>query len=129
MGIDVDPVLDPFAALEDLAGQAVTLVEVLRSKVSHLQDVGYSSKMGLEQVKAELQVYLSALTRAESILGRIVSLDLDARRVRIEEAKAAVIVSAMSKVLAHRDLALSADQQARGRALLVAGLRREAVTV
>lgn len=118
-----EPVLDPFAALDDIASDAMALVEVMRRKVSRLDDVGYSSSMGLEQVKAELQVYLSALTRAESVLSKIVSLGLDTRRVRLEEAKAALVVGAVEKVLSHKEVALSPAQQRTARSLLVKELR------
>lgn len=120
---ETTPVTDPFAALEDLAGQAVALVDLLRVEASRLEQIRYSAAgMGTEQIRGELQAYLAAMARAESILGRIVSLDLDARRLRLDEAKAAVVIAALAKVLAHRDLALDEERQRRARALLAAEL-------
>ena len=120
----VDPVTDPFAALEGLAGQAVALVDVLRDQVSQLQEVRYRGGpgSGTEQLRAELSAYLTALGRAESILGRVVSLDLDARRVRLQEAQVAAVVVALDNVLASPAMALDAERQRRGRELLARAL-------
>lgn len=121
---EVEPVTDPVGALEHLAGQAVALVEVLRGLVSKLEEVRYSGGPGSggEQLRGELTAYLSALGRAESILGRIVALDLDARRVRLQEAQAALVVAAFARVLRHRELALAPELQRRARSLLAAEL-------
>lgn len=113
-----EPVTDPFAALEDLAGQAKRFADILRTKVGELTQVGYSSSQGLEQVKAEIQVYLSALTRAESVLAKIVSLDLESRRVRIAEAQASLVAAALARVLASSRLGLDNDAQRWARAAL-----------
>ena len=117
---ETSPVVDPFAALEDVAGQAVALVDVLKGQVAELKEIRYRGGpgSGTEQLRAELAVYLSALGRAESILGRIVSLDLDARRLRLQEAQAGLVVAAFARVLAHRDLGLDAEHQRIARRLI-----------
>lgn len=126
----VETLTDPFTALEGLASQAVQLVDVLRGQVAQLQELRYRGGpgSGTEQLRAELAAYLSALGRAESILGRILSLDLDTRRVRIEEAKVAAIVLALDKVLASPDLALDAARQRRARELLARALGAQGVS-
>ena len=128
LGEDVAPVTDALTALEDIAGQVMALVGLLKTKVAQLTEIRYSSGMGLEQVRSELSVYLSALTRAESVLGRIISLDLEGRRVTIEEAKVAAVVLALDKVLASPDLALDAERQRRGRQLLARALGAQGVS-
>jgi len=119
-----ESVVDPFAALEALAGQAVGLVDVLRGMVGELQEIRYRGGpgTGTEQLRAEMSAYLNALGRAESILGRIVSLDLEGRRVRLAEAQVAAVVLALDKVLASADLGLDAERQRRGRELLARAL-------
>lgn len=96
------------------------LVEVLRAMVGDLETIRYRGGPGSggEQIRGELQAYLSALGRAESVLSKIIALDLDSRRLRLDEAKATFIVAALAKVLGHRDLELSEDRQRRARALL-----------
>jgi hypothetical protein len=123
----IEPVTDPFAALEDLAGQAVALVGVLRSKVAELQSVRYESGQGLEQLRGELQAYLSALQRAESVLSKIVSLDLESRRVRIQEAQASLVASALARVLGSAQLQLDPERQRLARQMLARELGAPAV--
>lgn len=117
---EVTPVTDAVVALETLAGEAVGLVEVLRSMVGDLEQVRYRGGpgSGTEQLRGELAAYISALGRAESILRHIVGLDLDARRVRLAEAQVGAVVSALDQVLASPDLGLDTAQQRRGRELL-----------
>ena len=69
------PCRDPLTALEDLAGQALALVDVLRGAVSRLEQIRYQDAHAGEQLRGELTAYLSALARAESILGKIITLD------------------------------------------------------
>ena len=128
LGEDIEPIRDPLTALEEVAGQVMALVGLLKGKVSELTEIRYSSGMGLEQVRSELSVYLSALTRAESVLGRIISLDLEGRRVTIEEAKVAAVVLALDKVLASPDLSLDSERQRRGRQLLARALGAQGVS-
>jgi hypothetical protein len=120
LGGQVEPIGDPFAALEQLAGEAVALVAVLRGQVAALQAVRYQGGpgSGTEQLRGELQAYMTALGRAESILGRIAALDLDARRVRLQEAQVALVVSAFAKVLRHGALGLDVEAQRRARGML-----------
>lgn len=119
---EAEPVTDPIGELERLAGEVLRLVAVLRDMVGQLDEIRYRGGLGAEQVRGEVQVYLQTIARAESILGRIVALDLDARRVRLQEAQAALVVTAFAKVLRHRELALAPELQRRARSLLAAEL-------
>lgn len=120
---EVEPLGDPITALEDLAAQMVALTNLLRDCVTELEQVRYRAEgMGTEQLRAEITAYLAAAARAESVLHKIVSLDIDERRLRLDEAKAAVVVAALADVLAHRDLGLDAERQRQARALLAAKL-------
>lgn len=116
----VEPVTDPIGALEHIAGQAVTLADLLRAVVADLEEVRYRGGVGAgtENIRGELQAYMAALGRAESVLAKIVSLDLDARRVRLQEAQATVVIAALARVLAHRDLGLDDERQKLARGLL-----------
>ena len=118
LGEEIEPVTDPLSALEQVAGQAMALVDLLRGKVAELEQIGYPSSQGLEQTRAELSLYLSALGRAESVVGRMLSLDLESRRLRLDEAKAALVVAALSRVLADRHLALDSERQRWARSKL-----------
>ena len=122
----VEPCDDPIAALYDIAGQTMALVNALRSVVVRLEEVSYSGGVGAgqEQIRGELQAYLAALGRAESVNARIVSLDLEARRVRVSEHQADVMSAALLAVLAA--LGLDLATQERGRELLSVELMERA---
>lgn len=117
-----EPVTDPVAALEQLAGDAMALVDVMRNQVGDLESVRAQGELGAEFVRAEMQVFLQAIARAESILANIVRLDLEGRKVRLAEAQVAVVVAALTRVLAHSSLGIDSDKQREARALLVAEL-------
>lgn len=123
LGGDVAPVTDPIGELERLGGQAVALVDLLRGVVSELQELRYRAMgLGAEQVRGELQAYMAAMARAESILGRIVSLNLDERRTRIQEAQVEQVLAAIGRAL--DQLGLSEGEQQRAAELIAAEFRR-----
>jgi len=118
LGEPVEPVTDAVFQLERLAGECVALSAILRSAVGDLESIRYTSAQGFEQVRGELTAYISLLGRTESVLAKIVSLNLDARRVQLDEARVVLVVSALEATLSHRDLALDPDRQRRARELL-----------
>jgi hypothetical protein len=116
---NTDPVKDPIAALENLAGEALALVDILRGAVSELESIRYDGGRGAgEQIRGELAAYMTAMGRAESILAKIVGLNLDERRLKIQEAQAVIVLEALRKTLQDRTLNLDTAQQQRARALL-----------
>jgi len=118
LGEPISPVVDPVSELERLAGEAVAFKDVLLAMVGGLQEIRYKSGQQFEQVRGEVQVFLSAIARCESVLSKIVSLNLDARRVQLDEARVLLVVAALDATLSHRDLALDPERQRRGRELL-----------
>jgi len=128
LGEDIAPVTDALAALEDVAGQTMALVNLLKGKVAELTELRYASGMGLEQTRAELTLYVSVLGRAESVLSKIIGLNLEGRRVQLNEARIAFVVGALSRVVSHRDLGLDEGAQRRARAMLARELGAPTVT-
>lgn len=101
-----EPVVDVLQALEDLAGEAVMLTHVLRSMVADLTKIRYEAPgIGTEQIRGELTVYLSALSRAESILSKIAGLHLEERRVRVSELQAVALHSCVISALSKAEIA------------------------
>lgn len=117
---EVQPLGDPITALEDLGAQAVALTNLLRPIVANLEDVRARGGLGSETIRGELQGYLASMARAESILGRILSLGLDERRVRVQEAEAAAYIAALGRVLGR--LGLDDEQQRTARIWLATEL-------
>ena len=123
LGDEIPPVTDAISELERIAGQAVALVDVLRPIVADLEELRFQALgLGNEQIRGELSAYLAALGRAESILGRIVSLGLDERRTRLQEAQVEVVLAAIGRAL--DQLGLDETQQQRAAELIATEFRR-----
>ncbi len=126
LGEDV-PHRDSYEALQALGNDASLLVNLLRGVVANLETVSVDGGAGVgEQIRGQVQAYLAAMTRAESVHGRILSLNLEDRRVRIEEEKAQFIADAMKAAL---DAAqLTPEQQDRAMVVLRQRLNDEPTT-
>ncbi len=82
------------------------LTHVLRSMVADLTKIRYEAPgIGTEQIRGELTVYLSALSRAESILSKIAGLHLEERRVRVSELQAVALHSCVISALSKAEIA------------------------
>ena len=98
--LDAVPIEDPVGALMELGGEAVALVGALKGHVKNLERVGTAPGRWGEAVKPEIAAYLTAIREAERILTSIVRLNLAERLVRIDEARAQVVVTVIERVLA-----------------------------
>lgn len=112
---EIAPVTDPIGALEDVAGMGVAFLDIMRCEVMKREDVGYSSDQGLEQIRAEIQVFLQAMGRVESILSNIVRLDLETRRVRVTEVQIQMTIAAFIATISNGDYDIPLAIQARMR--------------
>jgi hypothetical protein len=115
--LDVPPCDDVPGALMDLGGRSVALVSVLGRVVSELEEVSYRGGIGQgqEQVRGESSAYLAAMARAESILGRILSLNLESRRVASSERDGQAVLFALEATLDSLDLPATTLAAARER--------------
>lgn len=93
------PLEDPVAALMELGGEAIALVDALKKHVAALESVGTTPGRFGEQLKPEIAAYLAAIREAERIITSIVRLNLAERLVRIDEARAQVVVTVIERVL------------------------------
>lgn len=111
LGGEVPPLGDPLSQLEALGAELVATKDWMRNRVAELRSPGYSSAQGLEQVKAEWQLYVSLATRVEATLSKIIALDIAGRRLALDEAKARLVASALAKVLSSPRLQLDPERQ------------------
>ena len=102
--LDAQPIDDPIGALMELGGEAVALVGALKGHVADLERVGTAPGRWGESVKPEIQAYLTAIREAERILSSLVRLNLAERLVRIDEARARIVVAVIERVLASAGL-------------------------
>jgi hypothetical protein len=97
--VEASPIDDPVSALMDLGGEAVALVNALKQHVAELERVGTEPGRLGEAVKPEIAAYLSAIRECERILSSLVRLNLAERLVRIDEARAELVVTVIERVL------------------------------
>ncbi len=83
----------------ELGGEAIALVDALKKHVAALESVGTTPGRFGEQLKPEIAAYLAAIREAERIITSIVRLNLAERLVRIDEARAQVVVTVIERVL------------------------------
>ncbi len=120
-----EPVDDPIGELLLVAGEATAWSQFLREKVRELQgDLRYEHEKAGEQIRAEAALYTQALRQTSDVLARIVALDLEANRLRLEEAKVLILVKALDQVLGSRELALTSEQRNFAHAQLVKRLEK-----
>lgn len=130
LGGDVEPCTDPWAALEQLGGQAVVLVDALRGVVAQLQEIRYQGGpgSGTEQTRGELSAYMQALNTAERILSRMAALGISERRQALVEAQASQVFTALETTLTLQQFGIGPDLVERikaelGRRILVEAAR------
>lgn len=107
------PIDDPYTALADLAGEMVSLKNILREKVEDLDTLRSSAGEYGEQLDVIMQAYGNAWDRAEKILSNMARLDLIGKiamlHARIDEITAARIKDAVEHAL--KQVELSAIQR------------------
>ncbi len=75
-------------------------MRALKNHVTELESVGTIATGRGEQIKPEIAAYLAAIREAERILTSIVRLNLTERLVRVDEARAELVVQVIERVLA-----------------------------
>jgi hypothetical protein len=120
--LDVAPVDDPLTALSQLAGQVMAWQTATATLVNRLGDkVRYEGAAGAEQLRAEVGLYERAMDRANTVLSTIARLDIDGRLVRIEEAKAQLLMEAVQAGL--DAIGLSSEQSTTVKQVMARKLR------
>lgn len=87
-----------YRALLALAGEVDEWRQILRDHVAELQGIRYTSGLGTEQLRAEVQVYERALDRCAKVLAIITTIDPDARLRRLDEEQGQLVVKALNRI-------------------------------
>ena len=98
-----EPVTEPTKALMELAGEAIAFKEILSEHVAKLNEMRYEGKAG-EQIRGELEAYERALDRAEHFCNNLAKLNLEERRVKVEQAQVLLVTQALDAAMAQAGL-------------------------
>lgn len=93
------PLGNPVLELLAIAAEARSWLEVLRERVTELEDFTTDDIIGVEREKALVGLYERALDRTGNMLAGLVKLNLEARRVNLEEAQIEMMFRVMSSGL------------------------------
>jgi hypothetical protein len=93
---------------------------MLRGEVERLEELRYEGRSG-EQVRGELLAYQAALRDTTGVLTAMARLRVDEHLLRIEEAKARIVVDAVNGAL--REIGISEEDAVRARGVVVQHLR------
>lgn len=90
--ITPEPILDPVETLSEMAGRAKQWLDHLGDLVEELgSDYRFRDDKGGEQLRAQVALYERAMDRTQKFVGDIVKLNLDERRVALDEARLDVV--------------------------------------
>ena len=119
------PIHNPVAALLAVAAETRAWQEILRARVSELIDIVYESRdeegAMIEREKAVVALYERSLDRTSRVLSSLVKLDLETRRVVLEEAQTEMMFRALQAAL----VGVPKQYQEPARQRLVLALREE----
>lgn len=100
----VAPLGDPIEALFNLAANINATEQALAARVNALDHLSYTSKVGTEQIKAEMVLWGAYQDRLVRVLESLGKFNLDERRVKIAETQADMIATAIHRILGRMNL-------------------------
>lgn len=109
--LGITPITDPITELGKVAREILALKDSLAARVNALDDITDTNSFGVENVRAVVDLYNTALDRSVRVLDSLGKHDLETRRVQIEERTAAMFQWILAGVL--NDLNLTPHQQTR----------------
>lgn len=88
------PLEDPLEALARLAAEAIAMKDALAGRVNALTSIRYTGVSGVEQLRAEVQLYERALDRAAKFVDVLARHDWIGKKLQLEEAQTGQVVAA-----------------------------------
>lgn len=107
-----EPVGDPIEVLADLAGMARAMVDFWASRLNAIdpEDYRFTDAKGAEQLRSEVALHERALNTARQFVTEMAKIDIDERRVRVDEVKAALVATALRTAIEAPAAGLTATQ-------------------
>lgn len=110
-------VTDPVRVLQEIAGEALELKDLLRERVARLTALRYETGAG-EQTRGELAAYERALDRTAKICESLAKLGLDERAQRLSEETGAILLGLTLAAFNDPRLGMTEDQVSTGRQVM-----------
>jgi hypothetical protein len=120
---DAGPMEDPLGELLRVAAQMTAFKDYLAAQVEALnaEDWRYQSSQKLEQVNSLVTLLQSAMRDVARVIESMAKLDLEARRTRLQERDAGLVVEAVNSTFTR--MGLSDDQRREATVIIVQELR------
>lgn len=116
-----DPLGNPVDELLAIAAESRSWQTILRERVSELARLTTEDILAVEREKALVLLYERALDRTSRILESLVKLNLDARRLALDELQTELVFRAFQSMLA----TIPEQYQETARQSLIVALRKE----
>lgn len=115
-GLESETELNPLLQLQKLAIETVAMKEYLLEQVTKLTDdeLVYSDRLGIENVRQTMQLYERAVERTGRLLVDMGRLDIDNRLAKISERQGDIIATILEKVLSKLNLDDEVREAAKG---------------
>lgn len=94
----IAPMVDPFSALQQLAGEALELKRYCADRLATLEQLRYEGHAG-EQLRAEVGLFERAIDRAQKFALDLAKLNLEDRLVRVTEQQGRMLAQAVEAAL------------------------------
>lgn len=124
--LNITPVEDPLTALQNIAGELMAWKDEMRRHVQNLEHVRYRGEHA-EQVRAEVSLYVSALSEVSKVLAIIAKLNIDERLAAITERQAEMLERAMLSAFEELGIPIT-DQETRLRVVHAFGRHLQLVS-
>lgn len=122
---DAEPVVNPLAEFQKLAGRVVKWVDLLDGKVGELTDENwrYRDSKGSEQLRSEVALFERAMAECRQVLTAYARADVDNRLAKIDETIGLQVAELIASVLGE----LGLDRATLDRAEQLVAARLEAI--
>ena len=103
-GLAVGEEVNPLEELQGLIRECTALKDFLFEKVTELDEITYTDRIGVENVRQVMAMYERALERTGRILVDTGKLDIDNRLAKVTERQADLVATVLERVLTKMEL-------------------------